>query len=195
MATVETSRFTRANLAVLDVFTRMMRDLLKTKVCSKESLYHMIQQPKFQKCLTPQEKIVCDTIRTGYSELDIGLVYKLIRYFKFIQAPSRGWGYLPQANDDKIGDDVERVRISRNVLAHSPNPTLTEHEMESMFVDFKCISSRFDAHLSLDSNYGYTKAICNYHIGPMDPETEGKYTQQINCLEGNYQCHNILMGK
>lgn len=185
MATIETARYTRANLAVLDVFTRMMRDLLTTRVSSRASLHLMTHQTSFQQCLSKQEKELCDTIQTSYEELDIVFIYKLIRFFKFIQAPSRGWGFLPQTNEQSIGDDVERVRIARNVLAHKPNPILTEQELESFFDDFKGISYRFDKHLQQDSRNGYNKSVCDYHTGTIDPATEDMYKEQLHCLTGN----------
>lgn len=183
MATVEKARYTRANLALLDVFTKIMRDLLRSKVMSVITLETMVQHTNFQKMLSEKEKTLLKTIE--YDELDIGIIYKIIRFFKFVQAPSRGWGFPPRPNDQQIADDIERIRIMRNSLAHKPNPVLSEENLESMFTDFADMSYRFDTYMKQDPNNGYSKAVDNYKTGSIDPERERQYKDQIDNLEGN----------
>ena len=184
MATVDTLRYTRATLVIADVFTGMMRDLLTTMV-SPSNLDIMTSQMAFQKLLQKHEKALIGTLKRSYlNELDIGLIYKIIRHFTFIQAPSRGWGYAPTAGDITIADDIERIRIVRNSLMHRPNPVLTEPQLDSMFADFKDVSHRFDAYLDRDVTNGYQTAVDEYRTGPIDPESEKKYREEIYKIEG-----------
>jgi hypothetical protein len=183
MATVDTLRYTRATLVVTDVFTGMMRDLLKTMV-SHSNLGIMTSQKDFLKLLQKHEQSMIGTLRGSYvKEFDIGLIYKIIRHFTFIQAPSRGWGYTPTTGDITVSDDIERIRIVRNSLMHRPNPVLTEPQLDSMFADFKDVSHRFDAYLNKDGTKGYQRAVDEYRTGPIDPESEMKYREEIYKIE------------
>lgn len=183
MATEDKTRYTRANLVLLDVFTKGLRDLLQTNVRSITILETMVQNAEFQNMLSEKEKNLLETIK--YDELDIGIIYKIIRFFKVVQAPSRGWGFTPRPNDEQIADDIERIRIMRNSLAHKPNPVLSEENLESMFTDFADMSYRFDTYMNQDPNNGYSKAVDNYKGGSIDPERERQYKDQIDNLEGN----------
>lgn len=182
MATEEKARYTRANLVILDVFTQMMRDLLLSMV-QPISLIVMTSHNSFKRLLKKHEAVMLTTIRASdYKEFDIGLIYKIIRFFKFIQAPSRGWGYAPTTGDINIADDVERVRITRNSFMHKPNPVLSEQEMNSAFIDFLDIGNRFDLYLNKDPNRGYKSAVDKYRTSTIDPESEKKYMDEIHIL-------------
>lgn len=183
MATVDTLRYTRASLVVTDVFAGMMRDLLITMV-SPSNLDVMTSQNSFQRLLQKHEKAMLGTLMRGYfNELDIGIIYKIVRHFTFIQAPSRGWGYVPIAGDITVSDDIERIRIVRNSLMHRPSPILREPQFESMFADFKDVSHRFDTYLYRDETTRYQTAVDEYKTGPIDPESEKKYKEEIYKIE------------
>ena len=183
MATVDAVRYIRATLVVKDVFTGMMRDLLITIVLPSK-LVELTSQKLFLGQLQKHEKASIKTLEgNSFNGLDIGLIYKIIRHFTFIRAPSRGWGSEPTSGDITVADDIERIRIVRNSLMHRPNLFLTESELDSMFAGFKDLSHRFGEHLDKDGTKGYHIAVDKYRIGPIDPESEKKYQEEIYKME------------
>lgn len=51
---------------------------------------------------------------------DITLFYKIIRKTTKVKKPRKGWGEEPDYSDVTPADDLERVRICRNLIVHNP---------------------------------------------------------------------------
>lgn len=52
-------------------------------------------------------------------DLDISLMYSLIRNLWKEKAPKNGWGSYPGENDIDRADDIERIRHYSNCICHS----------------------------------------------------------------------------
>lgn len=52
-------------------------------------------------------------------DLDISLMYSLIRNLWKEKAPKNGWGRNPGENDIDRADDIERIRHFSNCICHS----------------------------------------------------------------------------
>lgn len=52
-------------------------------------------------------------------DLDISLMYLLIRNLWIEKPPKKGWGRNPGENDIDRADDIERIRHYRNFICHS----------------------------------------------------------------------------
>jgi hypothetical protein len=62
-----------------------------------QALHGMIGRDReFQQILDADEKQLIQVLATeGYDGIDFCLLYKLIRYYKLVDEPSRGWGNSP----------------------------------------------------------------------------------------------------
>lgn len=52
-------------------------------------------------------------------DLDISLMYSLIRKLWIEKPPKKGWGRNPGENDIDRADDIERIRHYSNCFCHS----------------------------------------------------------------------------
>lgn len=51
--------------------------------------------------------------------------------------PSQNWGIEPRAPDTKIGDDIERLRLSRNNILHSTSTRMPDGDFEALWMYLK----------------------------------------------------------
>lgn len=58
------------------------------------------------------------TNRGSSADLDISIMYTIIRNVCQVQPPKNGWGKQPNDNDTDISDDIERIRHKRNLICH-----------------------------------------------------------------------------
>lgn len=52
-------------------------------------------------------------------DVDISLMYTVIKMSKKNENPNNGWGNLPKENHIDPLDDIERIHYYRNIIAHS----------------------------------------------------------------------------
>jgi hypothetical protein len=100
---------------------------------------------KFMKSLNNSEKKLIPTLNNyGYNMMGIPLLYKLMRRFNVITAPSENWGKRPSLDTFNQGDDMERMRINHNDLVRRPKDSLSEEEREKFFKESIEIASSVD---------------------------------------------------
>lgn len=69
------------------------------------------------------------------SELDVSLMYSMIRNTFTMPSPSKGWGNFPDANDITISDDIERIRHYRNKISHENSSEMTTEDFNTSVLD------------------------------------------------------------
>ena len=61
-----------------------------------------------------------------------------------METPSKGWGAeVIDATDMRLGDDIERIRILRNKLCHTPMAVMTQTDFTSVVKEMKDIMHRW----------------------------------------------------
>ena len=184
-------RCSRCTMVVFDVFSQIMQDLMKYSNVPPSAVYDKIMKTKgFRAKLNSNEMHSIQSLTTdGYAKLDVSLIYKIVKYFKiYIPQPSRKWGSNPQQNEIEIGDDVERIRMARNVLVHKIKAEISEEDMEDFFTKFLDVAKRVDQYLDKPPASGYEQTIKNYRTITLDEEMAEGYIQalqKIESLEGN----------
>ncbi|XP_052064162.1 uncharacterized protein LOC127704251 isoform X2 [Mytilus californianus] len=151
----EQERHASALMIAIDIYPKMMKEMLYNKYKSPSSVivvYQLIQNviddenDPLVKQLTALEKSIVKSINMdGFAKCDISLLYRLIRYFKLLPAPSRGWGAKPSIKEIREGDDVERMKRYRNDLVHRPKGGLSESEKTDIFTESINIAKRLDS--------------------------------------------------
>ena len=70
------------------------------------------------------------------TDFDFTLLYKLIRnLLTDSDAPTCGWGNQPSSGHIKKTDDIERIRLIRNFLAHNSKFEIYDKDFSTHWTD------------------------------------------------------------
>ena len=102
--------------------------LVLNEVNRKEKLFKILKT--FQKdILYPQNGY----FNGSYSELDLPLLYILIRNASTIPEHQNGWGKKPNPADPSIAANVDRLREIRNELGHLCSGKISKNDFETLW--------------------------------------------------------------
>ncbi|VDI00796.1 Hypothetical predicted protein [Mytilus galloprovincialis] len=180
-----------AVIVVLDIFPQIMREMIVNNFPPKGVSRQIQNEPNqtFKKQLTPTEKNMISKLDvTGYNDLDISCLYKIIRNFNLLPSPNQGWGQKPKPEDQSEGDDVERMKSHRNDILHRPRGGLPESEKKKFFQESIEIAKRMDKRIGSPKNgfQSRIEAIKSYHV------SRQKYIEAIEkCAEFQERLHEI----
>lgn len=144
-----------AVIVLLDIYPQIMREMIHN-IFPPKSVLRQIQNEVnqiFMKQLKPVEKRMISKLDSGgYNDLDLTCLYKVIRYFHLIPPPRKGWGQQPQPEDQREGDDIERMKGHRNDIIRRPRGRLTESERNIFFQESIEIAKRMDNRIGSPKN-------------------------------------------
>lgn len=127
LTTPKKVNFARLSRLVIDLFARIMRDILIFYYPRPEDLQQKIKDTNLQQKFKKDRDRILH--RDSYEKCDVSLLYALIRYACEITPPTitnrrkMEWGgdCIPSRDCTTLGDEIERIRIMRNkVLGHVP---------------------------------------------------------------------------
>ncbi|CAC5400618.1 unnamed protein product [Mytilus coruscus] len=116
---------------VPDIFKHMIKNWFPTATVER-----MIKTDIgiFFNQISPAENKIIQSLKfSQYMKVDGPLMDKIIKHFKLIQEPTKGWGKIPEANHINQGDDAERMRKLRNDYVHEPNSTISDEKFHDFF--------------------------------------------------------------
>ncbi|CAG2204554.1 unnamed protein product [Mytilus edulis] len=173
-------RYSRMSLAINDTFPNIFRDIIRS-IISPRKLYQMCIQ--HLRSFSTDQNTCLHKIQSSnsYDSLDISLIYKLLRQFSLVPSPTKGWGNIPDKVDIKLSDDIERIRLCRNQLAHRCSTNITKVEFDNYFDQFRDIGHRIDLNFFQKTNYEYK--INGHKTCRMDTQMETKYINTLKELE------------
>ncbi|XP_062595082.1 uncharacterized protein LOC134256455 [Saccostrea cucullata] len=183
-STPETTNTARLARLILGPCTDVLRDILKTEVLPsdlsrkvkefKDNLPHGQRIPLNK---TQSEIIFPKPTKQysgDYSDLDISLLYLLLRNVSKIAPHSKGWGEIPDPGDRCVASNIERIRLIRNqYYGHSADLSLTESEFRQEWRNIRDIVVELERHLGTTTVY--QDAVNTIKTCSMDPEQEKKY--------------------
>ncbi|XP_076084854.1 uncharacterized protein LOC143055583 isoform X2 [Mytilus galloprovincialis] len=163
-------RCAQCTYVVLNIFPKMLQDLLADTKETPQSLYRKVMKNNnFRIRLNPSEMNTLQTMATdGYTKLDVSFMYKIIKFFKLIDPPTRNWGANPLAHETELGDDIERIRRARNHLVHKFDANISEKSFIEFFENITIVSRRLDTHLKKQKGMGYENMIQEYKLSVLD---------------------------
>ncbi|CAC5406530.1 unnamed protein product [Mytilus coruscus] len=172
------ARYIRCNLLIGQVLTPILREYMQLNNIPPTTVYKTIMAKycdNFRKKLSQKEMRIVQTLSSdGYNKFDITLMYKIARNsnFKMIinELPTRGWGTEPLHDEITIGDDIERIRLSRDHLMHNPNHRVSETEFILFFDKLVDVARRADEHDNRAPNMTYEQQMQDLRSHPIDPE-------------------------
>ncbi|XP_061190580.1 uncharacterized protein LOC133198513 [Saccostrea echinata] len=183
-STPETTNTARLARLILGPCTDVLRDILKTDVQPSDlsrkvkeftdNLPHGQRNPLNK---TQSEIVFPKSTKQysgDYSDLDISLLYFLLRNVSKIAPHSKGWGEIPNPGDRSVTANIERIRLLRNkYYGHSADLSLSESEFRQEWRNIRDIVVELERHLGTKTVF--QDAVNTIKTCSMDPEQEKKY--------------------
>ena len=123
----------------------------------------------------------------GYTACDTSLMYIMLRNVcTNIPAPTPGWDKVPTGYD--IGDDIERIRQTRNKIGHAQFASLSTSDYNQLIREANDICFRFDTKQS-HSRYTnqrrdlYCPKLKEIEIQSLDRKQQEKYTMKLEDMK------------
>ena len=187
----EKENFAKMCKIVLDLNPMILQDILDEQLpwadCPREAA-KLCPRPLSR----DQLKIANDVPVNGYKNCDTSLMYTFLRNAcKKIPPPTPKWDRPPTGFG--IGDDIERIRRTRNTFGHARCATLNTQDFNTLIQETRCICQRFD---TSPSHSQYTKLqrvvyctivseIENKSLDMAQQERYAKRLREINESEKN----------
>jgi hypothetical protein len=180
-STSETTNANRVSRTVLGPCTDGLRDVL----------HHYVPPPTFPRViklnklnlprLTPGQRDLIlpkhGTYTGNYSDMDISLLYILLRNITSITPHSNGWGNDPHHSDSSLSANIERIRIIRNSCVHSSVPFMSNTDFNSIWSTMR--STMVDLDTFLNNSNHYEKEVDFLRHETMDPDRDLRYDQEL----------------
>ncbi|VDI49870.1 Hypothetical predicted protein [Mytilus galloprovincialis] len=146
--------FSRVSMVITGIFPNILRAVIQT-IISANQLYQQHCLPNLNTAFQAHEQKSLKNLNqaNNYDSVDIPLIYKLLRTFTLIVTPTKGWGQKPDAIHVTISDDVERIRILRNEIAHLSSTRIDRPAFEDYFSQFCDIGHRVDLYFISTTSY------------------------------------------
>ena len=184
----EKDNFVRIAALLMDGGTELLRSLLnsihKTPVLLSTALADPITEGELKKA-----KISKDEWNKLYppaggqvmsEDLDITLLCKVLRHACSppLTTPPGGWKTPPSAADQSPSDDLVRIRIHRNEVAHAAEMKLSTTEFVQIWDELSAAMIRLAKYISTSEETKCEALVKKYRYGPVTCE-EGKYVKEL----------------
>lgn len=180
-STEETTNANRACRLLLGPCTDQLRDVFRYYVPPATFPHVIVQQsPNLPRLTVAQRDLILPRGRTYvgiYDDMDISLLYILLRNICNIVPHNNGWGSDPDHGDTSLSANIERIRIARNRCVHSSSPSLSKTEFNSIWSDVRSSVVDIDAFLSNGNHY--EKAVDFLRHETMDSERDELYWKEL----------------
>nr|XP_022299076.1 uncharacterized protein LOC111107929 [Crassostrea virginica] len=189
-ATEEMTNLNRVSRLLMGPCTDQLRDLLRFYI-PLASFLTVIQREKSRlPCLTgPQRNLIlpsCGVYSGNYNDMDISLLYILLRNVCGIQAHKKGWGNIPDSLDRSVSANVERIRLARNECSHFAGG-MCNCEFNRIWSDIKAAVVDLDKYLMIGNKF--QEQVDFVRNDTMDPARDKHFSDQL--LEQTKEMENI----
>ena len=179
-ATKQMNNILRVIRLLMDLCTDQLRDLLRSfippvvfpAVLERNSW----QLPKLKK---PQEELIfpkSGKYSGNYDDMDISILYILLRNICGIQAHNKGWGEDPDSADRSLSAIIERLRLTRNECVHYKKG-MSNVKFNQVWVDIRAAVVHLDKYLGIGNKY--REALDFVLIDTMDPVRDKHYMDKL----------------
>nr|XP_022300874.1 uncharacterized protein LOC111109078 [Crassostrea virginica] len=179
-ATEEITNILRVIRLLMEPCTDQLSDLLRSFV-SPASFPALIKREiwRLSRLTKSQRELILPNsgVYSGnYDDMDISILYILLRNLCGIKAHNKGWGNTPNATDRSVSANIERLRLTRNNCAH--------YEKGMSNAEFNLVWSNIRAAVvDLDKAMGigntYQKAVDFIRNDTMDPLRDKHYMEKL----------------
>ena len=180
-ATEEMTNINRVARVLMCPCTDQLRDLLRFYI-PPASFPSVIQRERSRlpRLTEPQRKLILPNFGVysgNYDDMDISLLYILLRNVCGIQAHNRGWGNTPDSADRSVSANIELIRLARNQCGHSLGG-MCYTEFNQIWSEIKAAVVDLDKALGNGNKY---QAIVDFiRNDTMDPVRDKHYRDQLH---------------
>lgn len=122
-----TVNFHRLCQLFVTICSELFRDIIRSRIddlrLKLDECKDKLKNKNICKLFASQKKILypkSNEKQTDLKDMDLSLLYILLRHICGIPAPKKGWGDEQEDSDFSIGACIDRIRVKRNVLfAHA----------------------------------------------------------------------------
>lgn len=177
-ATQEMTNKLRVARLLMCPCTDQLRDILRYHV-PPDKFNSVIQKKKSQlsHLTKPQRQLIFPDsgAYTGdYNDMDISILYILLRNICGIKEHRNGWGKDPDSADRSVSANIERLRLARNSCGHS-NLDMSNDKFNQVWSDISASVVDLDNFLGTK----YQDSVKFIQTDTMDPMMEKKYLEQL----------------
>lgn len=137
------TNFAKVVIACRDIIKLPLVDILTANI-NPSQLSSFLERKSVIYRLTKSEVQQCSVPLPDYKKFDFGLLYKLIRFTCTSLKPKQGWGRKPNDDDVTLADDIERIRMFRNEVAHVDSAEISDMQFELIWNDITLVMRRMD---------------------------------------------------
>nr|XP_022303149.1 uncharacterized protein LOC111110817 isoform X2 [Crassostrea virginica] len=189
-ASEEMTNINRVSRLLMGPCTDQLRDLLRFYIPSV-NFNTVIQTVKSRlpRLTEPQRKLIlptCGVYSGNYDDMDISLLYILLRNVCGIQAHNKGWGNAPDSADRSVSANIERLRLARNRCGHSTRG-MSNNEYNQVWSEIRAAVVDLDKTLGIGNKY--QEVVDFIRNDTMDP-TRDKHFRDL-LLEQIKETENI----
>ena len=156
-STPERSNFQRLSILLIVGGTETLLKLLDSKLPPETTLQDFIADSKVKSLIIrhltrPQKELLYPP--SGASavvrrNLDISIIFKLLRNACGMTEPAKGWDQLPDEADVSLEADIARIKFYRNsVYGHNPSMTISCNEFFVLLMAISTALVRIAGHVS-----------------------------------------------
>ncbi|XP_062591547.1 uncharacterized protein LOC134253042, partial [Saccostrea cucullata] len=192
-STPETTNTARLARLILGPCTDVLREILKKEIPPsdlskkvKEWTDDLKKNKKRNPFNPSQNDIIFPTptnqYKGDYSDLDISILYIILRNVSKIPPHSKGWGENPDPADRIVAANIERIRLLRNKYqGHSADIFLSDSEFSQEWRNIRGIIVELERHLGTSTVY--QESVKEIKTCSMDPEHEHKYINRLGVVD------------
>ncbi|XP_052071752.1 uncharacterized protein LOC127710064 isoform X2 [Mytilus californianus] len=146
----------RISYLMLDTFPKILQEFALSAISPKQlNRLYDINRTEIDKSLmlSDEQKEVMSNLSAEqtFQTCDLSLLYKLIRHFKLVRIPTKGWG-KEVSNIFNAGDVIEKLRRIRNSIIHRSNAKYGKRKEDRVFYEVLNLARFVDRELSKTTN-------------------------------------------
>ncbi|XP_062611432.1 uncharacterized protein LOC134273260, partial [Saccostrea cucullata] len=187
-STPQTTNLARTSRLILGPCADMMREVLLNEVPTTDlsrRVEKWLKSAKKNPLHISQTDLIFpppSSIYGGnYSDMDISLLYILLRNVTKLPAHSQGWGNDPDTTDRSVSANMERIRFIRNKhYGHAVEIGIPDADYQNEFMNIRKIAEDVDIYFG---GTKYQKSVDFIKTDTMDAEQEMKWIKQLAIFE------------
>ncbi|XP_062610909.1 uncharacterized protein LOC134272730, partial [Saccostrea cucullata] len=187
-----TENFARLCQFLVTICSDVMRDILshyikpanlRTELDKNRSKLEKIMNKLEKDKLYPPHSSSSSVPPIRSRDLDLSLLYKILRNICNIPTHIAGWGEHPRAGDFSLAACIERIRILRNSISgHSTNGTVDDVEFEDYWRELR--RSVVEIEKEITGSDRYERGIDHLYDCDLNPAKAKEYVAQIRKCSG-----------
>ena len=176
-ATEEMTNIYRVSRLLMGPCTDQLRDLLRYYI-PPASFPAVIQKEisRLPRLTGPQRNMIIPIYSGNYDDMDISLLYILLRNLCGIQEHHNGWDKIPDSTDRSVSANIERIRMARNRCGHSTGG-MSNADFNQIWSEIRVAVVDLDK--ALGNTNKYQKAVNFIRNDTMDPVKDKYYRDKL----------------